>query len=112
MHQRLQPIALLASSLFLAMLLASTACMAVQDLSHHSPESHHSKTKPLHGVLCTWACHIEKLSSTSLTTSPSWHSPFQALGAVLPLHALSRSLPSLSNKSARAPPHFFLSFSS
>jgi hypothetical protein len=104
MRQRLQPIALLTSSLFLAMLLASTVCMTVQDLSLDSPESHHSHTKPLHGVLCNWACHIGKLSSTSLTTSPSWHSPFHEVGAVLSLYFLPDSLPSLSNESARAPP--------
>ena len=105
MHQRLQPIALLTSSLFLTMLLASTVCMTVQDLSHESQQSHHSNTTPLHGVLCNWACHIGKLSSTSLITSPSWHSPSQKLGVVLSFYAQPGLLPSLPNKSARAPPH-------
>ncbi|MCW5785733.1 MAG: hypothetical protein KIT39_20685 [Nitrospirales bacterium] len=109
MRQRLQPIALLTSSLFLAMLLASTVCMSVQDLSHESQQSHHSNTKPLHGVLCNWACHIGKLSSTSLITSPSWHSPSQEVGAVLSVYSLPGLRPSLPNKSARAPPRIFLS---
>ncbi|HBP87833.1 MAG TPA: hypothetical protein DD706_09070, partial [Nitrospiraceae bacterium] len=105
----LRTIALLTSSLFLAMLLASTACMAAQDLSPGSPDSHHSKREPLHGALCNWACHNGKISSTSLTSSLSWHAPFQAMDAIASPYALPGLLTPLSPKSARAPPPFFVS---